>query len=82
MVSTARIFPIPHFSFKGGLVDPQMRASNEHLLILQLLQRGQADRPSLRASSDHRFIVGALRARRTAGYPLPMLPDASPRPAA
>jgi hypothetical protein len=28
-------------------------------------QREQADCSSLRASSDHRFIVGALRARRT-----------------
>ena len=31
--------------------------------------REQANRPSLRASSDHRFIVGALRARRMAGSP-------------
>ena len=37
----------------------------EGLLIPQRLQREQADCSSLRASSDHRFIVGALRARRT-----------------
>jgi hypothetical protein len=27
---TARVFPIPHFIFKGGLVDPRLRPSNEH----------------------------------------------------
>ena len=43
-----------------------LRATNEHLLIFQLLHRGQATSPSLRASSDHRFIVGALRAQRLA----------------
>ena len=37
----------------------------EGLQISQLPQREQADCSSLRASSDHRFIVGALRARRT-----------------
>jgi hypothetical protein len=37
----------------------------EGLLIPQLSQREQADCSLLRASSDHRFIVGALRARRT-----------------
>jgi hypothetical protein len=26
---TARVFPIPHFIFKGSLVDPRMRASND-----------------------------------------------------
>src|SRR4029077_6815299 len=35
------------------------------LQIPQLSQRKQADCSSLRASTDHRFIVGALRARRT-----------------
>jgi hypothetical protein len=37
----------------------------EGLVIAQLPQREQADCSSLRASSDHCFIVGALRARRT-----------------
>ena len=37
----------------------------ESLLIPQLPQMEQADCSSLRASSDHCFIVGALRARRT-----------------
>ena len=26
---TARVFPIPHFVFKGSLVDPRLRASND-----------------------------------------------------
>ena len=29
MIPTARILPIPYFLFKGSLVDPQVRASNE-----------------------------------------------------
>lgn len=29
MISTVRVFPIHHFFFKGNLVDPRMRASNE-----------------------------------------------------
>jgi len=33
------------------------------------------DCPSLRASSDHRFIVGALRARRAPGCSFPILPN-------
>ena len=35
--------------------------------------KGVADCPSLRASSDHRFIVGALRARRAPGRSFPIL---------
>jgi hypothetical protein len=27
MIPTARVFPIPHFIFKGGLVDPRLRAA-------------------------------------------------------
>jgi hypothetical protein len=34
-------FASPHFFFKGGLVDPLVRASNEALLIPHRLQRGQ-----------------------------------------
>ena len=49
---------------EGELDGLPLRASNEDLLILHFLQREQANRPSLRASIDHRFTVGALRARR------------------
>jgi hypothetical protein len=42
-----------------------LRPLGEGLLIPQLPQKEQADCSSLRASSDYRFIVGALRARRT-----------------
>ena len=28
---TARVIPIPHFIFKGSLVDPRLRASNKSL---------------------------------------------------
>ena len=38
--STARVFLIPHFVFKGGLVDPRMRASNEHLLSVRVPRAG------------------------------------------
>jgi hypothetical protein len=62
------------FVFSGmGAVDLPLRASNEGLLVLRLLHREQANRPSLRASSDHRFIVGALRARRMVACLLPRI---------
>jgi hypothetical protein len=38
--STARNFPIPHFVFKGSLVDPRLRASNEHILIVRVPRAG------------------------------------------
>ena len=56
-----------------SLNDLPLRVFNEALLTLHLLQRGEANRPSLRASSDHRFIVGALRAKRTVACPLAYL---------
>ena len=40
MIPTAHVFPIPHFNFKGGLVDPRMRASNEHILIVRIPRAG------------------------------------------
>ena len=40
MTSTARSFPIPYFTFKGGLVDPRLRASNEHILIVRVPRAG------------------------------------------
>jgi hypothetical protein len=33
MILTARVFPIHRFSFKGNLVDPQVRASNDIMLL-------------------------------------------------
>ncbi len=29
LVPTARDFPIPYFTFKGSLIDPRLRASND-----------------------------------------------------
>ena len=40
MIPTARVFPIPPFIFKGGLVDPRLRASNEHILIVRVPRAG------------------------------------------
>ena len=37
MIPTARVFPIPYFyTFKGSLVDPRLRASNEHIFIVRV----------------------------------------------
>src|SRR5580765_2188592 len=38
--STARTFPIPRFIFRGSLVDPRLRASNEHILIVRVPRAG------------------------------------------
>ncbi len=35
---TARIFPFPYVSLQGSLVDPRVRASNEHILIVRILR--------------------------------------------
>jgi hypothetical protein len=40
MIPTALVFPIPHFIFKGGLVDPRLRASNEHILVVRVPRAG------------------------------------------
>ena len=40
MIPTARVFPIPRFLFKGSLVDPRMRASNEHIPIVRVPRAG------------------------------------------
>jgi hypothetical protein len=37
---SAHVFPILQFNFKGGLVDPQLRASNEHILIVRVPRAG------------------------------------------
>src|ERR1043166_5978776 len=38
---TARGLPIPYFTFKGSLVDPRLRASNEHILIVRVPRAGE-----------------------------------------
>ena len=35
---TARIFRFPYVSLQGSLVDPRVRASNEHILIVRILR--------------------------------------------
>ena len=35
-----RAFPIPNSFFKSGLVDPRLRASNEHILIVRVPRAG------------------------------------------
>jgi hypothetical protein len=52
-----------------------VRPSSEALLIFQLLRRERANRPLLHASSDHCFIVGALRAKRIVYLLLRILPS-------
>ena len=37
---TMRSSPTPYFTFKGSLVDPRMRASNEHILIVRVPRAG------------------------------------------
>ena len=56
-----------------GAVLILLRPSSEAFLILYPPHRKQANCPSLCASSDHRFIVGTLRARRTivCFFPIP-----------
>ena len=40
MIPSARAFPIPYLTFKGSLVDPRLRASNEHILIVRVPRAG------------------------------------------
>lgn len=37
----ACVIPIPHFTFKGSLVDLQLSASDEHLLSLRVPRAGR-----------------------------------------
>ena len=37
---TARVLSIPHYIFKGSLVDPRLRASNEHIPIVRVPRAG------------------------------------------
>ena len=36
----ARVLSIPHYIFKGSLVDPRLRASNEHIPIVRVPRAG------------------------------------------
>jgi hypothetical protein len=38
--STAHVISIPHFTFKGSLVHPRLRASNEHIPIMRVPRAG------------------------------------------
>jgi hypothetical protein len=38
--SQLRVLSIPYFIFKGSLVDPRLRASNEHILIVRVPRAG------------------------------------------
>jgi hypothetical protein len=68
---------LPTSLHAGGQVDPQLCALREHGRsqtpsppLLQTTTKGSGQGcPPLRASSDHRFIVGALRARRAFDLP-------------
>ena len=52
MIPTARVFPIPHFIFKSGLVDSRLRASNEHIRIVRVARaQGSSQLPRTLFSS-------------------------------
>jgi len=40
MIPTARVFQILRFIFKGSLVDPRLRALNEHIPIVRVPRAG------------------------------------------
>ena len=78
----------PFYFLMSKLVHPHVLTSRDHLLTLMLfpgllvslhprrvrpLKGSGRGCPLLRASSDHRFIVGALRARRAPGHFLSVL---------
>jgi hypothetical protein len=44
-------YPNPNFIFKGSLVDPRLRASNEHILIVRVPRAG--GRPGYPAPFQH-----------------------------
>jgi hypothetical protein len=46
------VLPIPYFLFKGGLVDPRLRASNEHILIVRVPEQEEAKAAHLLPLSD------------------------------
>ena len=79
----------PFYFLMSKLVHPHVLTSRDHLLTLMLfpgllvslhprrvrpLKGSGQGCPLLRASSDHRFIVGALRARRAPGHSFPIIP--------
>ena len=66
-------FPSSTLSLQGGVASPNCGRRTSFFPPRFLPPRPMREEPgrlSLRASSDHRFIVGALRARRTAGCSL------------
>ena len=70
--STARVFPIPHFIFKGSLVDPRLRASNEQILIVRVPRVG--GRPGY--PSDPSETARCTSTGDHLGCPLMLLPNA------
>src|SRR5438132_673419 len=73
MIPTARnLLTRPPTGMPGRAICP-----GEGLLVFPTSPSGeQPDCPSLRASSDHCFIVGALRARRAPGRSPPPFSEA------
>ena len=47
---TTRVIPILHFIFKGSLVDPRLRASNERILVVRVPRAGR--RPGCLSSAS------------------------------
>ena len=61
--STARGLSIPYFIFKGGLVDPRLRASNEHILIVRVPRAGgRLGCPSHPSEAARSGTIGPTRA--------------------
>src|SRR5437773_10028080 len=65
--------PCLALEWKGARLGPTAPVQQGLIGALCSPKREQPGCPSLRASSDHRLIVGALRARRTV-WLLPLLP--------
>ena len=58
MIPTARVFPIPRFFFKGSLVDPGVRASNEHIPIVRVSRAQESHLSTILIMLwDHGLIV-------------------------
>ena len=47
IIPTARVISISHFTFKGNLVDPRLRASNEALLRARVARAKETSGPPL-----------------------------------
>jgi hypothetical protein len=44
LFSPAHVIPIPYFIFNGSLVDPRLRASNEHIPIVRVARAQETNR--------------------------------------